>query len=157
MGQITAYLKSISPTPELYDVWQSVNDRIFNGSLKPIPLIIGLSGHGKHAGFCAPDHIALQPKTYASGDWGGVLLHEMCHQADHQEGIEYVSIGRVSNIHNSTAWCDRINGVMQQTGDKRFAAPYKRNRTGEMVATAEAPAGLTLIPFDQLKCWPNQS
>lgn len=156
MDQITAYLKSISPTPELYDVWQSVNDRLFNGSLKPIPLIIGLSGHGKHAGFCSADHIALQPKTYASGDWGGILTHEMCHQADHQDGIKYISIGRVTNIHNSTAWCNRINSVMQLLGDKRFAAPYKRNRTGQMDATAIAPEGLELIPFDDLKSWTPQ-
>ena len=156
MDQITSYLKSISPSPELYDTWQQLNDQLFAGVLKPIPVIVGLSNHGKHAGFCAADHIALQPSTFSSNNWKGLLAHEMCHQADHQDGIEYVSIGRVANIHNSTAWCDRINSVMQLIGDKRFAAPYKRNRTGQMDATAVAPEGLEMIPFDGLKSWTPQ-
>ena len=153
MDNITAYLQSISPSPELYDAWQSLNDRMFDGVLKPMPVIVGLSGHGKHAAFCATDHIALQPKTFKSGQWLGTLAHEMCHQADHQDGLEYVALGRVANIHNSTVWCDRINSVMQLIGDKRFAAPYRRNRKGEMVPMAEVPEGLELIPFDQLKSW----
>ena len=156
MDPVTSYLQSISPSPDLYDVWQSVNDRLFDGSLKPIPLIIGLSGHGKHSGFCAIDHIALQPKTYASGNWAGVLAHEMCHQADQQDGITYKALGRVTNIHNSIAWCNRINSVMQLLGDKRFAAPYKRNRTGQMDATAASPEGLEMIPFEELKNWTPQ-
>ena len=157
MGPIVSYLQSISPSPELYDVWQSLNDRLFAGALKPIPLIIGLSHHGKHSGFCAADHIALQPSTFHSGKWLGVLAHEMCHQADNQEGVAYKAVGRVQNIHNSTAWCDRINAVMQLLDDPRFAAPYKRNRIGEMVPTALAPDGLALIPYDILKNWEPQA
>lgn len=153
MDQVTAYLKSISPRPELYDTWQQLNEQLFAGVLKPIPVIIGLSRYGKGEGFCSQDHITLQPSTFSSKNWRGVLVHEMCHQADRQDGITYKSLGRIKNIHNSTAWCDRINSVMQLIGDKRFAAPYKRNRTGEMVATAIAPEGLELIPFEGLKSW----
>ena len=153
MDPITAYLQSISPNPELYDTWQQLNDQLFGGELKPIPVLVGLSGHGKHSAFCAVDHIALQPSTFASGDWVGVLAHEMAHQADHQAGVAYTSIGRVQNIHNSTAWCDRINGLMKRLGDPRFAAPYKRNRNGQMIATAIAPAGLEMIPYEELKSW----
>ena len=153
MDPIALYLQSISPNPELYDAWQELNERLFDGALKPIPVIVGLSRHGKHAGFCAPDHIALQPSTFA-GAWKGVLAHEMCHQADHQAGIEYKALGRVQNIHNSTQWCDRINGVMRQLRDKRFAVPYRRNRAGAMVPMADAiPEGLELIPYEGLKAW----
>ena len=153
MNEITAYLRSISPKPELYDGWQSLNDRLFGGSLKPLPVIIGLSSHGKHIGVCFPDHIIIQPSTFESGDWLGTLAHEMCHQADGQDGLTYKSVGRVANIHNSITWCDRINSVMELLGDKRFAAPYKRNRVGEMLPTAEAPVGLEPIPFLGLKSW----
>lgn len=153
MDPITTYLRSISPSPELYDTWQLLNDRLFAGTLKPIPVHVGLSNHGKHGGFCAADHIAIQPYVFQAGEWTGVLAHEMCHQADHQDGITYKAIGRVQNIHNSTAWCDRINSVMSLLDDKRFAAPYKRNRAGEMVPTSDAPAGLELIPYQGLKSW----
>lgn len=153
MEQITAYLQSISPSPELYDVWQQLNDQLFDGTLRPIPVIVGLSQHGRHAGFCAADHIALQPCTFASGAWHGVLAHEMCHQADHQAGLAYKALGRVQNIHNSAEWCNRINSVMERIGDKRFATPYRRNRAGAMVPMTEPAAGLELIPYEGLKGW----
>lgn len=165
MDQITAYLKSISNCPELYDAWQSCNDRLFDGALKPIPIIIGLSDYGSAAGFCAMDCICIQPSVYFSGKGQqqlkrllGTIVHEMCHQADHLEGHSYKQEKRtrVNNIHNTQTWCDRINGVMQRIGDKRFAIVYRRNRDGEMVPldkTPEIPEGLSVISYADLKSW----
>lgn len=86
----------------------------------------------------------------------GTLAHEMCHQADHQDGLAYKSVGRVQNVHNSTVWCDRINGVMRVLGDRRFAVPYKRSRSGVMVPSSDAPDGLELVPYEQLARWEPQ-
>ena len=159
-NSVLSYLRSISSCPELYDHWATYNDRLFDGVLKPLPIVIALSNYGRAGGFCAMDHIGIQPRVYASAMGRGLidevirlLIHEMCHQADDAEGLSYEPLGRVQNIHNSWTWCNRINSVMERLGDKRFATPYKRNRKGEMVAMSEAPAGLELIPYEGLKEW----
>ena len=162
MNEITAYLKSISSCPDLYDSWQKWNERLFDGVLNPMPIIISLSDYGSFAAYAAMDHIGIQPKTYDSGKAEGMmdgviatLIHEMCHQADHQEGIRYTQDKktRVNNLHNTAAWCNRINSVMEKLSDHRFATTYRRDRSGKMVPMNEAPEGLALLPYKALATW----
>lgn len=147
------YLKGLSSCPGLYEKWDRFNRSLFDSSLKPIPIIVGLSNYGKALAFCSMDHIAIQPHAFMAGSWAGILVHEMCHQADHADGLTYESFGRTRNVHNTPTWCNRINSVMEKMGDSRYAIPYRRNRKGEMVAAGLPPNGTTLIPFDQLKSW----
>jgi hypothetical protein len=150
---VWAYLHARSLTPDLYEAWATLNRCLFNERLEPMPILRGLTRHGAKGATCSPECILIQPHVYASGEWLGVLAHEMCHQADHQDGLRYASSGRVVNIHNSATWCNRINAVMQTIGDARYATPYRRNRAGAMVPTTDAPAGLALVPYEQLKGW----
>ena len=150
------HLKSQSVYPALYEEWRKINDRWFDGQLLPIPISVIQSKYGKFAGYClGMDHIAIQPSTYAKASaWQLTLHHEICHQADCQEGIRYPkSTGRLENIHNSQEWCDRINEQMSRMGDNRFAMPYRRNREGRNVCTGEAPEGRVLMEYQELKTW----
>jgi hypothetical protein len=146
------YLRSISSAPDLYDAWAEINAALFDDALRPLPIIVGLTGYGRFSATCAMDAITVQPSVYQSGAWHGVMVHEMAHQADHQDGLVYVPGSRTGNVHNSTVWCDRINGLMDRLGDRRWAAPYRRRADGSYVANP-APTGRTLIPLEGLKTW----
>ena len=150
------HLKSQSVYPRLYDAWSRINDRWFDGELLPMPVSVILSDYGKARGFClGMDHIAIQPNIYEKkNEWPLILHHEMCHQADHQDGLVYPrTTGRHANIHNSQIWCDRINDQMERMGDKRIAIPRRRNRAGESVCDTPTPSGRVVMTYKDLATW----
>ena len=149
---VLRYLKSQSSRSDFYYTWLEFNAELFDQKLKPIPILIGLSNYGNAAGFCSMDHIMIQPFC-ADADWKGTLLHEMCHQADRQERLKYLPVGRVNNIHNSETWCNRINSIMAKLGDNRWATPYTRKRDGSMHPISPCPEGKELIEYAGLKGW----
>ena len=146
------YLRSISSVPDLYDAWAEINAALFDGALRPLPIIVGLTRYGRALATCAMDAITMQPSVYQGGTWYGVMVHEMAHQADHQDGLVYVPGSRTENVHNSAVWCNRINSLMDRLGDRRWAAPYRRRADGSYVVDS-APAGLELIPLKGLGSW----
>lgn len=150
------YLRAQSAHPRLYDFWKIANHFLFDGELRPVPIVVGLSKYGRSCGFYSHNQITIQHGYYyapavkeenpvylrheADSDEHvysekvlRVMAHEMCHQADREAGLDYETetTSRSTDIHYTQIWVDRVNSVMERLGEKRRAVRIRRGGDGQ--------------------------
>lgn len=93
-----------------YDAFDTLNDRLFNGALPPMPITWGLSAYGRCWGLTrgtTTPRILLVPSSAAAGHVGGsvgTLAHEMVH-AD-------LGIRGLDPKHAGKPWAARVAVVV---------------------------------------------
>jgi hypothetical protein len=146
-----------------YDTWARLNAECFGGRLAPIPILWGLTPHGGTLGYCSVHAITLHPSLvnprtanpwYCGSKLGeryaaDVLLHEMVHQANHQDGG---GRGDGSSSHNCEAWVREVNRISPLIGVDARAQVLRQRRVDGRVVRSPEPGYLTQR---QLGSWPH--
>jgi hypothetical protein len=142
----------------VYDAWCEFNSRHFGGKLRPLPIFLTTaSPYGKMLGWtcCAGPvtHMALlAPRigTRLVADLN-VLLHEMCHQWLHEQGL-YPS-------HDGQPWRELIMRLHHEiTGERIWAGPptvaKDKDRRSVRVNAPDPESGRPSITQGEIARWP---
>ena len=167
----------------VYDSWRLLNERIFDGRLDLSGIVFGLLPYGHLLGKYRPrfNIIILHESILGSrfNAWGigfklgqayalDVLLHEMCHQAGTQFGLD-----KGGDAHHSHAWTDMVNSISHRAGLGNYFLPvYKRTKSSkngsksrkniwvprepDVVSDAQA-RGFEIVPREDISHWPHNT
>ena len=156
-----------------YDVWQTLNQKCFNGELKVGPIEWGLTSHGRAAGYFTEEinkitlhKSLLKPHSTAWNCFGllgerlteGVILHEMVHQKIYQKlGVTRFEKGE---CHNFQPWCDEVNRINLLLGFEGRASIIKPQKVRELGARSKVvikmvPVEEGALTLKQLTNWPH--
>jgi hypothetical protein len=146
-----------------YDGFDIINDAVYGGALPPLPIVFGLTPHGKSLGFCTREstpritlHSSLiNPKSAAPWhrdreQWNpaaliDVLTHELIHA--------HLIITDRTPDHNAGPWCAEIERQSPTVGVGTLtASPWKRARVGTTLTYKPTTPGS--IPRVAISTWP---
>ena len=149
-----------------YDGFEIINRTLYEGALPPMPIVFGLTPHGRSLGFCAcrtdaPPRITLHsslidPKSAKPWhtdrvEWNpasmiDVLTHELIHA--------HLFITGQNPDHNEAPWCAEIERQSHLVGVGSItASPWKRARDGKKLVYK--PIKPNSIPRAALGRWPH--
>jgi hypothetical protein len=140
--------------------WADHNVAYFGGALRPLPILWGLTPHGRALGFYRRAqnitlHLSLVREQSNAWDLGGllgprfasdVLLHEMVHQANHEGGY------RGQEAHECEPWCAEITRISPLIGLDCKAKLIKRQRVDGRQLRIPEPGYMTQ---GQISTWPH--
>jgi len=141
---------------ELADLWASLNDRLWDGQLDPVPLWLPrCTTYGAWIGLCTSNtkgqvlhlQVKYQLGRQARAD---VLLHEMVHQC-------LVQTGQKSN-HNAWPWCEEIRRLTSDIwGIDIWASPAVPRKVDGRSKRVQRPGpdGQQSITRRQIATWPS--
>lgn len=142
------------------DAWSTLNERYFDGKLRPVPLVLtNAQPFGRRLAFCsygsAGRTITLNVPKHALSlvADNGTLLHEMVHQALSEAGED--------PTHSSNAWRREIMRLHKQIthGEIIWAgrSTTMRDPRSKKVVRYNEPgeAGLPSITQGQIAAWPE--
>ena len=135
-----AVLETILPAEaevvDLLKAWKEVDSRYFGGQLQPCWLQVGIEPYGKSLGHWVPWSRTIQLASLLwKGDprlVAGVLLHEVCHQAQSQLFQELDQArgprGRwTDSSHRCPSWSRAVNTVTELDGLQVFCPVWHRS------------------------------
>jgi len=133
---LQALLPQEAEVAELLRLWKVVEARYFGGRLRPCWLQVGIQPYGKSLGHWDPSSRTIQLASLLwKGDprlVAGVLLHEVCHQAQSELFRELDQArgprGKWTDLsHRCPAWSRAVNTVMELDGLQLFCPVWHRS------------------------------
>lgn len=139
-------LKAICPNPELIDIWEQINQEVWDGEQKPCWLSrITSTNYGKHAGYWFPDSRTIQILHTCWERKESIILHEMVHQWVSDNGYEQMPMtwrrefGRgkrtgtwntndLDSVHDDPGWLLGVTVAMERMGIQD-RIPFIRKKT----------------------------